>query len=75
MLDDLDHELERRGHVFVARQWAASRKGYWRLAGSAPLHRAMPNRYWTDLGLVGLGDRTSRLREHWLRPPRTCHAR
>ncbi len=48
-----------------ARQWAASRKGYWRLAGSAPLQRALPNRYWTDLGLVGLGDRTRRLRDLW----------
>ncbi len=48
-----------------ARQWAASRKGYWRLAGSAPLTRAMPNRYWTDLGLVPLSDRVRRLREHW----------
>jgi RNA-directed DNA polymerase len=49
----------------LARQWAASRKGYWRLSGSAPLHRAMPNAYWADLGLVGLGDRTRRLRERW----------
>jgi group II intron reverse transcriptase/maturase len=48
-----------------ARQWAASRKGYWRLAGSAPLQRAMPNRYWTDLGLVPISDRTRRLRERW----------
>ena len=48
-----------------ARQWAASRKGYWRLSGSPVLQRALPIRYWTDLGLVGLGDRTRRLREHW----------
>ena len=48
-----------------ARQWAASRKGYWRLSGSAPLQRALPNRYWTALGLVPLGDRVRRLREHW----------
>ena len=48
-----------------ARQWAASRKGYWRLSGSAPLQRALPNRYWADLGLVAISDRTSRLREHW----------
>ncbi len=48
-----------------ARRWAASRKGYWRLSGSAPLQRAMPNRYWADLGLVPLSDRTRRLREHW----------
>lgn len=48
-----------------ARQWAASRRGYWRLSGSAPLQRAMPNRYWTDLGLVSISDRVRRLREHW----------
>ncbi len=48
-----------------ARQWAASRKGYWRLSGSPPLQRALPNRYWTDLGLVPLSDRVRRLREHW----------
>lgn len=44
--------------------WAASRKGYWRMAGSAPLSRAMPNRYWASLGLVPLGSRVRRLREH-----------
>ncbi len=48
-----------------ARQWAASRKGYWRLAGSAPLQRAMPNRYWIDLGLVPLSDRVRRLWDLW----------
>ena len=48
-----------------ARQWAASRKGCWRLSGSAPLQRALPNRYWTDLGLVPINDRVRRLRERW----------
>jgi RNA-directed DNA polymerase len=48
-----------------ARQWAASRKGYWRLAASPPLQRAMPISYWTDLGLVPIGVRVRRLREHW----------
>jgi RNA-directed DNA polymerase len=48
-----------------ARQWAASRKGYWRLSGSPPLQRAMPNRYWAGLGLVAIGDQARRLREHW----------
>jgi len=48
-----------------ARQWASSRKGYWRLSGSPVLQRALPNAYWTDLGLVPLGTRTARLREHW----------
>lgn len=27
----------------TAHQWAASRKGPWRIAGSAPLQRALPN--------------------------------
>jgi hypothetical protein len=45
--------------------WAASRKGYRRMSGSAPLSRAMPNRYWASLGLVSLGSRVRRLREHW----------
>jgi RNA-directed DNA polymerase len=51
--------------AWQAYQWAASRKGYWRLSGSAPLHRALSNRYWADLGLVPLSDRVRRLREHW----------
>jgi group II intron reverse transcriptase/maturase len=49
----------------LARQWASSQKGYWRLSGSAPLQRAMPNAYWAALGLVPLSTRTARLREHW----------
>lgn len=48
-----------------ARMWAASRKGPWRMAGSAPLSRAMPIRYWAAVGLVPLGVRVQRLREHW----------
>ncbi|MGD8486657.1 MAG: group II intron reverse transcriptase/maturase [Chloroflexota bacterium] len=48
-----------------AGQWAASRKGYWRVSGSPVLGRALPNAYWTDLGLVPLGARIARLREHW----------
>jgi group II intron reverse transcriptase/maturase len=48
-----------------ARQWAASRKGYWRIAGSPVLGRALPNRYWTDLGLVAISERVRRLRERW----------
>ena len=34
-----------------AREWAGSRKGYWRIAGSASAPRALPNAYWRDLGL------------------------
>ena len=35
-------------------QWAMTSKGVWRIAGSAPLQRAMPNSYWHDIGLRGL---------------------
>jgi hypothetical protein len=48
-----------------ARRWAASRKGYWRIAGSPPLQVALPNGYWAALGLVPLGLRVRQLREHW----------
>ena len=41
-----------------AHQWAASSKGYWRIAGSAPLQRALPNAHWHDLGLRGFS-------HHW----------
>jgi RNA-directed DNA polymerase len=34
-----------------AREWAGSNKGYWRIAGSAVLQRALPNSHWDDLGL------------------------
>jgi group II intron reverse transcriptase/maturase len=33
-------------------RWGCSRKGPWRLAGSPVLSRALPNAYWTHLGLV-----------------------
>jgi group II intron reverse transcriptase/maturase len=46
-----------------ARQWSATRKGPWRLAGSAPLQRALPKRYWTDLGLQGFTDPYHRFRD------------
>ncbi|MDQ3631808.1 MAG: reverse transcriptase domain-containing protein, partial [Actinomycetota bacterium] len=36
-----------------AREWAGTRKGSWRISGSAPLQRAMPNAYWVELGLRG----------------------
>jgi hypothetical protein len=45
----------------LARKWAGSSKGYWRLANTA-LHRALPNAYWTDLGLAGFSDSARRLR-------------
>lgn len=34
-----------------AREWAGSSKGYWRVAGSPILTKALPNNYWDDLGL------------------------
>ena len=46
-----------------AREWAASRKGYWRLAGSWVLHRALPDAYWRDLGLAGFSDPYRRFRD------------
>jgi len=47
----------------AARQWAASRKGYWRIAGSAVLNRALPNAYWNQLGLAGFSDPYCRFRD------------
>jgi RNA-directed DNA polymerase len=46
-----------------AREWAGTRKGYWRIAGSAPLQRALPNAYWRDLGLRGFIDPYRRFRD------------
>ena len=43
-----------------AAQWAATSKGPWRIAGSAVLHSALPDSYWTDHGLHGLS-------HHWHR--------
>jgi hypothetical protein len=34
-----------------AREWASSGKGYWRIAGSGVLQRALPNSHWEDLCL------------------------
>src|SRR5512140_1514587 len=47
-----------------ARSWAASQKGYWRVAGSWPLQRALPNAYWhKTMGLKGFTDPYRRFRE------------
>jgi group II intron reverse transcriptase/maturase len=47
-----------------ARSWAASQKGYWRIAGSWPLQRALPNAYWhKTMGLKGFADPYRRFRE------------
>ena len=34
-----------------AYQWSYSSRGYWRVAGSPILSRALPNEYWSELGL------------------------
>jgi group II intron reverse transcriptase/maturase len=47
----------------AAREWAGSRKGYWRIAGSAVLNRALPNAYWNKLGLAGFSDPYRRFRD------------
>jgi RNA-directed DNA polymerase len=45
----------------LARQWGGSGKGSWPVAGSF-LNRALPNRYWHDLGLRGFDHHWQRLR-------------
>jgi len=46
-----------------ARSWAASQKGYWRIAGSWPLQKALPNAYWhKTTGLKGFTDPYRRFR-------------
>lgn len=47
----------------AAREWAASQKGPWRIAGSYVLSRALPNAYWVDHGLRGFTDPYRRFRE------------
>jgi hypothetical protein len=46
-----------------AREWAGSGKGYWRIAGSYVLSRALPNAYWADHALKGFTDPYRRFRE------------
>jgi RNA-directed DNA polymerase len=46
-----------------AREWASSRKGYWRISGSPILSRALPNAYWKRQGLKGFAIPYRRLRE------------
>ncbi len=48
-----------------ALEWAGSRKGYWRLASSPPLQRAMPVAYWQQHGLTGFSDSYRRVRDAW----------
>jgi group II intron reverse transcriptase/maturase len=46
-----------------AREWAATRKGPWRIAGSAPLQRTLTNGYWHNQGLQGFTDPYRRFRD------------
>jgi hypothetical protein len=44
---------------------AGSRKAYWRIAASPPLHKALGNAYWQAQGLVPLADRYLAVRKAW----------
>lgn len=44
---------------------AGSRKKYWRIAHSPPLHKAMGIAYWQAHGLVSLADRYQGIRQAW----------
>ncbi len=46
-----------------AYEWANTRRGSWRISGSAPLNRAMPDAYWRSLGLIGFTESYDRVRE------------
>ncbi|MGC1184226.1 MAG: group II intron reverse transcriptase/maturase [Candidatus Dormiibacterota bacterium] len=46
-----------------AREWAGSGKGYWRIAGSYVLTRALPNTYWAEQRLRGFTDPYRQLRD------------
>jgi RNA-directed DNA polymerase len=46
-----------------ARQWAASGRGPWRIAGSVVLQRALPNAYWERQGLLGFSGPYRQLRD------------
>jgi hypothetical protein len=59
----------------AGREWAGSRKGYGRIAGPAPLQRALPNVYWSDLGLAGFSDPYRRFRMRREPPDADPHVR
>jgi group II intron reverse transcriptase/maturase len=46
-----------------AREWAYSRKGYWRISNSPVLARALPTAYWADHGLQGFAEPYRRFRD------------
>lgn len=47
----------------TAHEWGGSQKGYWRIAGTWVLTRALPNAYWREHGLLGFLDPYRRLRD------------
>ncbi len=68
LLDELDKELERRGHRFVRyaddceRAWisANNARGPWWNAGASHMNQAVPTRYLSQLGLPSLIQRLQR---------------
>jgi len=48
-----------------ALQWANTRRGSWRVAGSPILQRALPTAHWQGLGLVGFTETYGRVRAVW----------
>jgi RNA-directed DNA polymerase len=48
-----------------AYEWSYSRRGSWRIARSAPLTRALPNAYWSNVGLIGFKESYGRIRHVW----------
>lgn len=47
---------------FWAIRTGGTSKAYWRLSASPPLHKALDNAFWDDLGLVGFFKRYQRYR-------------
>jgi hypothetical protein len=45
-----------------AREWSATRKGPWRIAGSWVLSRSLTDAYWREQGLAGFADPYRRFR-------------
>ena len=46
-------------------EWANTRRGSWRVAGSAILQRALPIDHWRHLGFAGFSDSYGRVRAVW----------
>jgi group II intron reverse transcriptase/maturase len=48
-----------------AHEWAYSGKGSWRIAGSAPMQRAMPKAHFVRAGLIGFRQSYGHVRDVW----------